>query len=440
VAVVVLVTAVAGGFYLLIQPEEAGETAWLAPGHDFAPSRLDTITKALDRAQIDWIVDQGRVGVPRASHAEVQRILARQNLAPPSVPDMLDQEPQQSLFAPHTQVQDRRDRQKARFLAAAIEDVDPSLTASVIFHRPKTDRLKPAGGLRVSVWLKVKGDRRIPPGQVESIAQLLLSLEPELHADRLSVVDRKGRTYLNPADPALGHQSRLGAREEELAGKIYEQLDHIKGIRVAVSIDPAGPPAAPAAPAAPVAEIKANEPIEPDGGTPRSTAGMPAAPMGKASILVQIPARHVFERFRVVVPDVRPTPQALEPFFAEARADVDRAVRTVVPPSEFGRLEVTKIGLTDPLAPSQPVTANQGRLAPFWWSAAAGGVLAATIAMTVALWVSARRIPKGRSAARRPGGPAGQGPSERVRELVRLDPDAAAGVLRRWTVEGGHET
>ena len=32
---------------------------------------------------------------------------------------------------------------------------------------------------------------------------------------------------------------------------------------------------------------------------------------------------------------------------------------------------------------------------------------------------------------------AGPGPSERVRELIRLNPEAAASVLHRWTGQGG---
>ena len=33
---------------------------------------------------------------------------------------------------------------------------------------------------------------------------------------------------------------------------------------------------------------------------------------------------------------------------------------------------------------------------------------------------------------------AGHAPSERVRELVRFNPEAAAGVLQRWIGQGGH--
>jgi hypothetical protein len=32
---------------------------------------------------------------------------------------------------------------------------------------------------------------------------------------------------------------------------------------------------------------------------------------------------------------------------------------------------------------------------------------------------------------------AGPGPSEKVRELIRLNPEAAASVLHRWTGQGG---
>ena len=52
----------------------------------------------------------------------------------------------------------------------------------------------------------------------------------------MTVVDKKGRHYLDADNPALGAISRTRAREEELGQKILEQLHWIKGVSVAVQL------------------------------------------------------------------------------------------------------------------------------------------------------------------------------------------------------------
>jgi len=78
------------------------------------------------------------------------------------------------------------------------------------------------------------------------------------------------------------------------------------------------------------------------------------------------------------------------------------------------------------------------------WVIAAGVALLAAVAL-LAGGLRAGRGPSARPERRRrydrrlagesPG--SGPAPSERVRELVRMDPEAAAGVLQRWIGQGG---
>ena len=63
-----------------------------------------------------------------------------------------------------------------------------------------------------------------------------MGYEPDLKHDAVTVVDQKGRRYLDAGNPALGAISRTRAREEELGQKILEQLDWIKGVSVTVQL------------------------------------------------------------------------------------------------------------------------------------------------------------------------------------------------------------
>ena len=73
------------------------------------------------------------------------------------------------------------------------------------------------------------------------------------------------------------------------------------------------------------------------------------------------------------------------------------------------------------------------------------GAVAASVALLLAMgsWIQAARRPS-RSIGSTHGGrayredPADEpGPSERVRELVRRNPETAASVLQRWATQGG---
>jgi flagellar biosynthesis/type III secretory pathway M-ring protein FliF/YscJ len=89
-----------------------------------------------------------------------------------------------------------------------------------------------------------------------------------------------------------------------------------------------------------------------------------------------------------------------------------------------------------------PAGADHRRIAADWGII---GAVAAAVAVLMALgsWIQAARRParliESPSAGRRYREDAADepGPSERVRELVRRDPEVAASVLQRWATQGG---
>jgi hypothetical protein len=82
------------------------------------------------------------------------------------------------------------------------------------------------------------------------------------------------------------------------------------------------------------------------------------------------------------------------------------------------------------------------RIAMDWGIAGAMGALAAALVMFASWILSSRRLSAMPESASRKvryheGSSLAPGPSERVREFVRLNPESAVSVLERWTSQGG---
>lgn len=437
-ALVGLVTA--AGYVL--SPEESGGMAWIYNEHRFSRDEVAQIGKILDAENIAWNSDKGRIEVKRQRVAEVHSVLDRRSLTPLGFGDVRGQAIAPSIFEAPADLEARRNRKREQELEVAIEEIDPSLEAVVQITRTRSRGLKPVEDLNIAVRLSAEGDREISPRTTEAIETLLFSFEPNLKPEGLSIIDRKARVYHSPTDSVVSHNSRARAREDELGGKIRDQLDWVKGIRVSVSIDPTagGAAAKPHAQVPSAPEVIVNQPIGEVPAPTRTTTGV----VGKAKVFIQIPASHIVERFRAFAPEKRPTPMDLEPLFAEARDRVEKVVKNVIPTAELGSLEVSRIDVTAPLSVSNNGTGSPTRLGrPVWLLSVVGGVAAASVIVAAAFgfWLAARR-PSVRpsNVVRRPRlvTRASAGPAERVRELVRLDPAAAAGVLHRWIGQGGH--
>jgi hypothetical protein len=146
-----------------------------------------------------------------------------------------------------------------------------------------------------------------------------------------------------------------------------------------------------------------------------------------------------------------PSPDRLQPFIEQTESLIRAAVAHVVPPeltSPGEPPDVTihifpDVGPTNVSLRSQVATDARRPLS--WWIPAgvAGGCLMVVVSALGVRVLAWRRPVGGRVAAQRPGryrsdaaSEPGSGPAERVRELIRLNPEAAASVLHRWIGQG----
>jgi hypothetical protein len=159
--------------------------------------------------------------------------------------------------------------------------------------------------------------------------------------------------------------------------------------------------------------------------------------------------------FSKAVPVRDPSPDRLQEIVKRTESLIQVAVAHVVPPELAPRGEPldVKIGMIPDGEPagvplgSKVITDTRRPLS--WWlpaGVAAGVLMALGSALVVRLVMS--RVPavrQRRVASPRPGryrsdaaseASPGPGPAERVRELIRLNPEAAASVLHRWIGQG----
>ena len=441
--------ALIGAGYLLTADVPA-EPAWLDAGRALAPDDADQAIKALNAEGVQHVTrdPQGRLGVPVDQLAKAQALLEKHGLGARSVREINEESIQAGLFEPLSDVEQRRLRWRGRRIEAALVQLDPSLSPSVTLQRVRArgDGLRPGDELRATAYLlKVGADRPISLQTIEAIQELILAFEPELKPGGLKIVDSQGRTYLDPGNPVLLSRSRAQIRQEELEAEIRSRLDWIQGIRVSVKLDPALAPSPAAKAGAPEAAIMApNVPLElepaPAGATgPTAPAGGP----GPARVFIQVPYGYYMQLYRVDGPRREPSRDDLTPYVAKVEESIRATVAHVIPAEELGGVQVDRINLPVPSRPTLATAAVDPRRSPPWW--------APTLALAVvgALLLVGRRLKprrpdrSARGSRRRrvdlaEGLANGPGPSERVRELVRLDPEAAAGVLQRWIGQGGH--
>jgi hypothetical protein len=192
--------------------------------------------------------------------------------------------------------------------------------------------------------------------------------------------------------------------------------------------------------------VIANGKVAIDPNPPAQAPPAPAQPpKTRANVWVRVPRSFYLLDFASKSPERSPTQDDLAPMKETTDRLIRDAVEIHIPKDELG---VIKIGvIQDDLAsPRQliiPSVADQHRA--WTWAALSGAVVLAAIGAVAAMVrMATRRQPtRPTLSSLRTGyvaeGPSGPlpGPSERVRELIRLNPEAAAGVLQRWIGQGG---
>jgi type III secretory pathway lipoprotein EscJ len=476
----------------LATPVPAG-IAFLRGGQKFSISDIIKITHALDLQHIDYRVDdQRRIEVAADGLEEAKSVLAKIDIGPRSIED-LDREAQVSglLDGPFEREQ-KKNRGQEQILAAMIREFDGIISAYVTINRPKArvglGRPGTGPGARSTafIWLETDGGREISHKTVQSIQNLVIGKEPDLKSDAVTVFDQKGRHYLVAGEPKYSTISATRAREEDLGQRILEEIDWIDGVRVTVQLVPAPAPTAAPAPLptlsaaprtsssagrAPEATVGVNTPLELDSDpapNPDVNSTSPAVPAPVLSgpslpdlpglksevarVWVRVPRSFYYSR---AAPDRDPSLDRLKEIVARTESLIRVAVEHVVPPELMLpdepldlRIKIDTIPDGEPTGvPLRSQVVTDARRPLSWWlpaSAAGGGLIVLLSALGVRVFAGRRpslrppRVAGPRPSRYRsdPASEANPGPAERVRELIRRNPEAAAGVLHRWIGQG----
>jgi len=471
---------------------------YLASQRRFSSDDLIKVCRALDKGRVEYRVDeQRRVEVAADQFDQADALVAKLDLGQHSIDEIRSESSVPSIFDYETpgEREQKKELRREKILEGIIGQLDGVVWPLVSIHRPRSAAWPhPAPKPSAFVYIETEGNRKLSDKTVQSISEILAGYVPDLTLGSIRVMDRRGNKYLDPGDPALGDSSRNRAREEELSEEIVEKLDWIKGVRVQVQV--IGPRAALATMARTGGSMASGEPGAPKhivvGGpgnaTPRSNSGgskakifvnqptelapepksvtKPPSPGGPASGLengislspasaVQ-PGEHERGRVLVYVPrsyyynvDIRtddrePSREDLRVMAERTEKQIRTAVGLVIPESGSWKVDVDTI--PDEVSLFRPVvlpSPSDPRRRFLVWGIVGTIGAAVSILTAVGSWILVARRParlpepaqKGRryhaDSASEPG------PSERVRELIRSNPEAAASVLQRWVGQGG---
>ena len=421
----------------------------LYEGQHLSSDDIKAITKVLDDESIKFAADRpaGRV-VVRADQKAAALAAINKHKATPTTLDELnrDDEPESVWATPA----DREHHERARLeqsLKRQIEGLNSSiLSAQVKVHRGRAHGTWDArSNVRAYIYLKIDG-RRLGPQIVDGIETFLVGAVPDLSPGAITVTDQNGYKYMVAGDAPLKERSRIRSQEDEWSDKIADGLRHIPGVGVSVilesvAVPPPPPEAPPVAPAAEVAVVNRSLQVAPE---PPPVVAPPAPPLTRtrANVWVRVP-RSFYLMAAQAQPLNRPlSADALQEMQTTTIRLAHEAVNVSIPKEMRGEIKVDTV--QDDLSATRtaflspdPTEPRQAWLLP---SVASGAGLAVVASVVAGFRLAAKRPTPRPGAAWRPGFVAdapNPGPSERVRELIRLNPEAAAGVLQRWIGQGG---
>ena len=450
-------------------PVEREELVWLYDGRKFSTDAAMAIERSLAADKIAFRSDDShRIGVAPARWADAVESLKKHGVEPSSLEEIDRLPPETDLFSSPEDRQLRRQWTMERRLKATIERY-PGIRSADVSIRQSVVK----GGLRptVNVMGSVVIDAVPKPANsvIMSIKTLLSTSVPDLRPESVTISDRTGHFYLMAGDSAKALVTQGHAREEELReGLLVNLREIIQGVDVVVQVESANmvepipmlvathvvraPKIVPPPPAPSAEEIKANGPIglepEPEADPAHVTHAAPAGvpTVGKANVWVKVPRSYYMKIAHANAPNRHPSQDELIPYAQKTRELVMNAVTVLVPSAERGQVLVTTIH--DDLGANGSIVVPNGstdsqRTWPAWMppmALGAGAGLGVALAFVTGFGMLNARRPEtkpSRTSVRSglsvdaPSGPV-PGPSERVRDLVRRDPEAAAGVLQRW--------
>lgn len=452
-----LALAVLVGLAYFASSDEPVARVLLYKGRRFDREAIPKVLKALSAKGIDGRADEGRVGVASRQEAEAVSILEAANLGPNSPVDAINQPTEQGPFEPFSTFIQKVERKKLRFLEEMVHNLDPAAIDRVHIElfRPKSGGFpRRLAEPKATVFLFTESSRPVPPRTLAAIQRLLVGTEPDLKPESITILGDKGVPYVIQGNSSLLAESQAQARSEELAGQVQDKLRWIEGVRVWVRIDPAESPAPRHAPepmpepATPIVAPNAAMSLPVDE-LPTAVVSAPAPPSappdatGRVIVFVQVPVSHYLRGGRPGDADREVSGADLRAYAEKVENSIRAAVRHVAPTAKAEDVTISRI---DAIGPDVKELASSGvrKFEPGWAVAGVVGLLVAVVVGSLRAGRKPSARPSRPSRRRRydralgdEGQGAGPAPSERVRELVRMDPEAAAGVLQRWIGQGG---
>ncbi len=426
---------------------------YLSHNRQYSSDDLLIICKALDARGISYRPVDRMVEVAADQYDQAASIVGKLNVGPQPI-DALREPPDsfRAMWEP-AEVREQRERLgREKMIERIIDDLDGVVWSVVSIQHPR-GRLSRPSRARPSafVYLECERNRPLPEKTVQAIPLIVtgLGLEPELSTDAITVMDRTGRLFLDQKNPDVGKLTRDRAREQELRERVAEQLSWIDGVRVAAvvltdhrRVTAHSRPAEPSGEAEDRGEsppsIAVNQPA--DLGATARPSPPPAQEPDRGRVFVYVPRSYYILNMLPGPEHREPTVQELREAAARIKGQIERTVKPLIP--ESWTLDVDTIPDKVEARPALAAGPEHRRIAADWGIIGAVGASVALLLATGS-WIQAARRP-----ARAIGSPpTGRryredaadepGPSERVRELVRRDPEVAASVLQRWATQGG---
>ncbi len=450
-------------------PPRAEQTEWLDQGRAFPPDQAEALLNELALKGIDAQADdRGRVSVPPTRLAEALKVLDQLGLDRRSIVQELEDPARPPLMADATERTEIYLRAEARKIERALQEI-PGIQSAVVVLMPKPGRpfARPETA-RAGVHLRADRGQSLSPTTVDRVLNVIATFT-QLKADDVTIIDAHGDALLKAGDPTFARGMRAEALARSWEAAIAEQLSPvIDGALVEVRLDApidADPPVPvvptrdadaptfePTPSPPPVAvEVVPNGPMsldpEPESTAPASPPLLAEPPPSRANVLIKVPASYYLARHDAFLNAREPKQDVLDRFVAFTEDYVRTIVAHVIPEASLGRVQILMQPL--PNEPDKPrsIPRDTSQEAALWWVPAAvlAGVAGLALIAATSGWLSARRPALRASSAMagtsRPHLPPMQdddapGPADRVRELVRSDPSAAAAVLRRWVEQG----
>jgi flagellar M-ring protein FliF len=461
---------------------------YLASSKRFSSDDLIKVCRALDKQKIVYRVDeQRRVEVGSDQFDQAADAISKLDLGQHPIDEIRNDSTSIGFWDGPSEREKKEKLKLEKILERLISDQEGVLSPWVSIDRPHSSAFARTNPKPTAfVYVETEGGRALPYRTIQAIPAILAANVRDLTPGSITVMDSRGNRYLDPGNPALGDNSRNRAREEEISEEILDKLDWIKGVRVQVQVITAGAQDSAAATMGTGAIVRPNgtsvaapSSSRGDAGS-RERPGTPAQPKMAANQPLALegdrdPAQAAAkgpgpsqaseatgERGRVVIRVPRsfylknqlrndeqhdPSPEERLVMTERTERQIRTAVALLLPASDAWKVEVDTIPDDSVLSRPAILPSAPGPRHRFLEWAIVGGVgVGVCILAIAASWARMTRRPARplelAAKTRRYHVDSGSqpSPSERVRELIQRNPEAAASVLQRWVGQGGRSS